>query len=677
MKPKSLLFILLFIVTTSLSAQLTYSPEKPKPGDKITFTYTPPPAVFTPADTIKCVAVILKDESLELDRNVDPNIVVTLKKDGTGYKGEFTTSPGDLAVALEFTTPNVDFIQEGPGKIRITQGKVDTNNESGYCIPLYTPAGVECEGSAYQLGLYLYAYAQQRLGFTNKKKGIEFYKHETELGPKYANDAYRFIFYISRDKEEKEELKPWVTKELNRKFETGIQTEKDYQTVATLAGFIGLGKMGKYFTDIANEKFINANGLIHYFSVADAFEVESDRAEKEKLLNEALDAYNALSAEDKNVLSFNWPVDQLFLCYLLRHDNLEDFEAYLKKFKATKEEDPDKYYSYDTYYIDTLIARGKFPGYTEKMALEGLEYRRQKYAGAVSGETFFPTDNNYIKRGKIESAGMQVATLTDACARVYQQQGEWKKALPYAKESLTFYKNPQPYMNRIVAPVNERYCVIAENVLPAKQLKPEIENFVRDDRWTPEMIDILRRLYVKEKKSEAGFDEYVASLKKANLEEKKAELLAEKINIPAPDFTLIDTDGNTVTLSQLKGKVVILDFWATWCGPCKVSFPAMQLLVDKYKNNPEVKILFVNVNETGTTDEEKLTRAKKYIADANYTFQVLMDYKGKSYTDYAITGIPTKCIIDKNGMMRYKIVGAETNAGKLLDEMEIMINLIR
>jgi thiol-disulfide isomerase/thioredoxin len=536
---------------------------------------------------------------------------------------------------------------------------------------------VECEGSAHQLGRYIDGAVQARLGFTNKKKRIDYYKHETELGAKYAKDAYGSMFFISREKAEKEELKPWVTKELNRKFESGIETESDYSTVALLAGFIGLDKMGKYFSDVAKEKFANANGLIHYSSIADSFKAETDRVKKEKLLNEALSVYNNLSAEDKDALRYIWQVKPLFLRYLLQNDYLEDFEAFQKKFNVSKEDKPYNNDPHLNYFLDDLIARGKFPEYAVKMALDGLKYMRQKYADAVSGKTSFPTDNNYMKRGKIESAGLSLAILTDACARIYQQQGQWGKALPYAKESLTFYKNPQPYMNRIVAPLNARYCMIAEHVLPAKQLKPEIENFVRDDRWTPEMIDILKRLYVKEKKSDAGFEEYVASLKKANLEKKKDELIAEKLNVPAPDFALTDTEGNTVTLSSLKGKTVILDFWATWCGPCKASFPAMQVLVDKYKNNPEVKILFVNVRETGASDQEKLDKAKKYIASKNYTFQVLMDYKSMTYAPYEIVGIPTKCIIDKNGIMRYKIVGAETNAGKLVDEMEIMINSIK
>jgi hypothetical protein len=188
--------------------------------------------------------------------------------------------------------------------------------------------------------------------------------------------------------------------------------------------------MGKYFTDIANEKFANASGLIHYFQLYNAFEKETNRDKKEKLLNDALTCYNGLSEKNKNKLKSYVPVEPLFLTYLVQNDNLEDFEAYLRKFKMAKEENPKDYYHYIHYLLNAFIERGKFPEYAEKMALDWLEYNRQKYADAARGKTSFPTDNNNIKRIKIEGAGRSVGQLTDACARVYQQQENGKKHCP-------------------------------------------------------------------------------------------------------------------------------------------------------------------------------------------------------------------------------------------------------
>nr|WP_276898595.1 TlpA family protein disulfide reductase [Pedobacter kyonggii] len=151
------------------------------------------------------------------------------------------------------------------------------------------------------------------------------------------------------------------------------------------------------------------------------------------------------------------------------------------------------------------------------------------------------------------------------------------------------------------------------------------------------------------------------------------KLLAEMIGLPAPDFTLKDLDGNIVSLKGLKGKVIVIDFWSTWCVPCKKSFPAMQLAVNAYKNDPFVKFLFIHTWETTKTPVEDV---KNYIAKSGFNFQVPMDLKdgtgrNAAVEAYGVSAIPAKFIIDKAGNIVFKLTGfTGTDAAALLEISE-------
>src|SRR5690554_4968069 len=129
---------------------------------------------------------------------------------------------------------------------------------------------------------------------------------------------------------------------------------------------------------------------------------------------------------------------------------------------------------------------------------------------------------------------------------------------------------------------------------------------------------------------------------------------------PAPDFTLEDLEGKTVSLKDLEGKVVVLDFWATWCAPCIKSFPAMQMAVNKYKDDPEVEFLFINTWEQ--RDEPK-DMIQQLMTRRGFDFIVLMDEKdpvskrNPVVESYGVIGIPAKFIIDTKGNIRHKITG--------------------
>ena len=112
----------------------------------------------------------------------------------------------------------------------------------------------------------------------------------------------------------------------------------------------------------------------------------------------------------------------------------------------------------------------------------------------------------------------------------------------------------------------------------------------------------------------------------------------------ALDFTVLDKNNQEKTLLSFKGKPVILNFWASWCGPCKSEFPDFQKAYDKYGKEIE----FVMVNLTDGSRETKET-AESFIHSEGYTFPIYFDTKGDAANTYAIYSIPTTYFIDKDG----------------------------
>lgn len=117
----------------------------------------------------------------------------------------------------------------------------------------------------------------------------------------------------------------------------------------------------------------------------------------------------------------------------------------------------------------------------------------------------------------------------------------------------------------------------------------------------------------------------------------------------APDFTADLADGSTFTLSEQSGKVVLLNFWATWCGPCVEEMPAFEKLYKEY--GEEVAVLAVNSLE----DEETV---RQFVAETGYTFPIAFDVEGAVNMKYPTDGIPYTLVIGKDGTVQNIFVGA-------------------
>lgn len=165
----------------------------------------------------------------------------------------------------------------------------------------------------------------------------------------------------------------------------------------------------------------------------------------------------------------------------------------------------------------------------------------------------------------------------------------------------------------------------------------------------------------------------------AIMEQKKieAKVASMKTNEPAPDFELIDLNGKKVSLKSLRGKTVILDFWATWCQPCVASFPGMQKAVDYYKNDTSVVFMFIHTMEKNDDVLEEVRRFMKY---KKYRFDVYMDLKDKAtkqspvVTSYKVRGIPAKFVIDANGIIRFKNSGY-VSEDEAIPEIRTMVEM--
>jgi cytochrome c biogenesis protein CcmG/thiol:disulfide interchange protein DsbE len=130
----------------------------------------------------------------------------------------------------------------------------------------------------------------------------------------------------------------------------------------------------------------------------------------------------------------------------------------------------------------------------------------------------------------------------------------------------------------------------------------------------------------------------------------KIGIIPIKNNKKAPNFYLENLSGKKVELNHLKGKVIFLNFWATWCSPCKEEMPSMEYLYQQFK---EKDFIFLTIS----VDYEGKKRIKEFIERERYTFPVLLDPKCETFDLYKVKGIPTTFLVDKKGMMIGKAIG--------------------
>ncbi len=599
-----------------------YSPSTPNPGEEITIMYNPDSTTLSGMDEVKCIAYLYSND---LDNAID----VQLNKDGNTLTGKLTTEENTLGVILKFKSGDI----------------IDNNGKSGYIIFLTGNDGERLPGSLAGLAAAHNKWGAYYIDLErDRDKAYNFFEEEFKANPQVKEEFLQPYFEtvnVVRVKDSEDIIRT----ELEALEKGDELSEENYKLLADWYSKLNnLEKLGLY-EKVINEKFPQSEyvQIQKYLEFRNMGDVQSKIAFVEKF-----------ESEHPASKYIEYMYDLIANAYR----DAEDFKSAYEFLKNNS----SKVSTYRFYSVAKRMIDEKTDMKTAlEVAKLGVEKNRQEVQNPSGKKPEFYSDSEWKEERKYY-LGLNLFAYGNILYNIDKKN----KSLPALEEAVELTK-------REGGSINELYSkALIENGVYGKAMA-EISAFIETGHGTAFMKDLLKEAYLNEKGSDEGFGEYAARFEDVAKEKLKLKLEKEMMLEPAPAFTLNDLDGNTISLADYKGKTVIVDFWATWCGPCRASFPGMKKSVEKYSDDENVKFFFVNSWER-VEDKHKI--AADFISKNEYPFQVLMDKENRVIEMFKVSGIPTKFIIDGEGNIRFKSVGFPGTDEQLVEELDMMISMV-
>lgn len=628
---------LLFCATQTFGqSHLTFSPEKPQAGNIITITYSGVQTRST--ETAKGDKSSLQAIVYTLGSKGQTANDLQLKKSGNDYTGTVKTDTSDNFVFFGFSVDN----------------NFDNNSNKGYWIQLYEGNNLK-KGSNLSLSEF-YQYYSGNVGMdVDNDRALDALEDEFKVNPE-SKKANLITYTRLYNRVHKDEASAIIQKEIESEIKSGLKDEDDYTTLQNLYSLGNLPQQSKLIADLRKEKFPDGKWKIN--EIINNYLKESDITKKEAMLADITSKINT----DENWKTLKPSLSYFQTALLNTYAQKQDWDgmnAAVKKYDI-KGSDLASLYNNTAWEIQKT---DKNLDKAEQMSATAVAIAKKEWKNPFGEKPPYLTQSQWDK-----SRANSYAMYADTYAMVNYKLGNYKKGLPYAEDAaLKIAKGKS-------ADENNTYALLAEKTQSPKKYVKQLEQFVKDGKSTSDIKDILKRAYFKKHNSDSGYNDYMTALEKDSYLKMVEDLKKGMISDVAPSFVLLDLKGNKVNIQDLKNKVVIVDFWATWCGPCKASFPGMQKMVTKYKDDPNVKFVFV---DTWETTDKKEKNAADFIAANKYDFHVLMDNDSKVVEQFKVSGIPTKFVIDKKGIIRFKAIGFDGSDDKLVTELTTMIDMAK
>jgi len=253
-------------------------------------------------------------------------------------------------------------------------------------------------------------------------------------------------------------------------------------------------------------------------------------------------------------------------------------------------------------------------------------------------EKSYSSNSNGVEKKGVRNLYLNTYSL------VFYKLGMYDSAFIYQDE---IYRQGRRFLNKDAM---ERYTLYAEKAKGLAYAKQILEHELFNRSCTPLMVNQLIQINKTLGLPDNDTTVFISTAREIFKEENERIIKAKYGTVIASNFSLKNAEGKIVSLDSLRNKVVVLDFWATWCIPCRASFPEMQVLVDKYKSDTTIVFLFIDTWERKTPDKVKAA-VTSILSENNFSFEVLFDVSNKVQQDYRIEAIPAKFVIDKKGNM--------------------------
>jgi len=625
---KTILLLFALLSLNSVWGQITFQslttqPIFPQAGTTIDFTYNPAGTALANAKQIDCIVYFSQEKEF---RAMD----ISLKYDKVVYKGKVKIPRAAGALFLSFQDSYL--------------GKVGKMRSDGFPIKLYYKAQEVGEGG---YALLAKGYAEW-CGFYGKEKDntliISWLEQEFK---QYPQSKLKFLdlYFTALKDSDLESNKSLISKELAHLATSKQLDESQLLLCHKWYGNINDEVKKNQYADMLRTQYPKGSFVVneHYLR----FIQEADFQKKKEIFENFKREFP--KAENLKGMYLNLAYSSA------RARDWQGFEEMTASMKMKDKASLFNSLAWEWVEQNENLERAR------DIAAQTAEYAKyQMFNTSYKGKPTYLSVNQWKEQLKAT-----YATYADTYGYVLYKLGKYGEAIKYLKDASEIFESNTE--------VNERYTYALEKNNAITILKEELEKFVRTGYASTKMKKQLQTIYEKEKNSLQGYEQYLTNLEKDVKKELREELNKKMLNEAAPHFNLVNLEGKVVSLTDFKGKTVVLNFWATWCENCISSLPILQKMMLKYAEKQAVVFLFINTWEN-TIDKTKIV--SNFMTKGAYTFPVLIDTDDKVIDDFKVSSIFSKIIMDKNGNVRFKSTEVNTNYEMMADELQMMIEMV-